>query len=357
MTTPASVLLTVSGEIPDDLDDPVAASRRPRADYLVMAEHLGADLADVKTALGTSGRFGRLLHRAGAGPLLAWYCFRVRRDYDVIITDGEQVGLPFALLCRVLGRGRARHLMIVHVMSVAKKWRLVRIARLAPLIDRWIVYATAQAEFLRRRLAVPGEKILLTTFMVDTSFFAPDAVDVPRRNMICTAGLERRDYPTLIDAIGDLDVEVVIAAASPWSRRADGTADRELPPNVEVTRLDHHDLRDVYAASRIVVAPLVDVDFQAGITTILEGMAMGRPIVVTRTPGQTDTVEDGVTGIYVPVGDAAALRTAIVDLLDDPERAARLGAAARSWVVEHADVERYAALLATEVDRVLALPS
>ena len=96
--------------------------------------------------------------------------------------------------------------------------------------------------------------------------------------------------------------------------------------------------------------PLDDVDFQAGITTILEGMAMARPVIVTRTPGQTDTVEDGVTGLYVPIGDALALRDALRALLGDPPRAARLGAAGRRWVVEHADVERYASRLAAEIE-------
>ena len=38
--------------------------------------------------------------------------------------------------------------------------------------------------------------------------------------------------------------------------------------------------------------PVDDVDFQAGITTILEAMAMGKPVIVTHTYGQTDVIED-----------------------------------------------------------------
>lgn len=348
------VLITVSGEIPADLDQQVALGRRPRADYTAMAAAFDADLVDVPAARAATGRVGRIVHRVGVGPLLAWYCFRVRRAYEVIVTDGEQVGLPYALLCRLFGRGRARHMMIAHVMSVTKKWRLVQITRLAPLVDRWVVYASSQRDFLIRRLGVDDERIVLSTFMVDTAFFSPDAVDRPQRKMICTAGLERRDYPTLLEAVRGLDVEVVIAAASPWSRRSDSTAGRALPPNVTVTRLDLHDLRDLYAASQVVVVPLEPVDFQAGITTILEGMAMAKPIVVTRTPGQTDTVEDGITGAYVPVGDVRALRESMQALLDDPEHARRLGDAGRTWVVRHADIDRYVERLADEVDSLRA---
>jgi glycosyltransferase involved in cell wall biosynthesis len=92
--------------------------------------------------------------------------------------------------------------------------------------------------------------------------------------------------------------------------------------------------------------PLVEVDFQAGITTILEAMSMGRPVLCTRTSGQTDTIVDGETGAYVPPGDAVALRDAIVRWLADPAEVARLGGHAREWAVEHADVSVYAARLA-----------
>ena len=152
------VLLTVSGRIPVDLDEQVAAGLRPRADYVVMRDAFDADLVDVDGALAATGRFGRLLHRlGGAGPLLGWYCFRRRQQYEVIVTDGEQVGLPLALLSRVFGRGPARHMMIVHILSTPTKARLVRFARLADLIDRYVVYCSWQRDFIRDELSVPAE--------------------------------------------------------------------------------------------------------------------------------------------------------------------------------------------------------
>ena len=110
MSATRPVLLTVSGSVPADLDEQVASGRRPRADYSVMREAFDADLVDVDDALQATGWIGWLLHRlGGTGPLLGWYCFRHRQQYEVIVTDGEQVGLPLALFSRVLGRGTARH--------------------------------------------------------------------------------------------------------------------------------------------------------------------------------------------------------------------------------------------------------
>ncbi len=351
MTDRRPVLLTVSGTIPDDLDEQVAAGQRPRADYRVMSEAFDADVVDVPLALEATGRIGRMLHRVvGVGPLLAWYCFLNRKHYEVIVTDGEQVGLPFAFLSRLAGRGGSRHMMIVHILSTRSKELVVRLACLASMIDRYVVYSSWQLDFIVARFDVPAERVILSTFMVDTAFFDPGIVQVEQERMICAAGLERRDYPTLMEAVDGLDVRVVIAAASPWSTKADSTENRDIPSNVEVRRLSLFELRHLYAASRFVVMPLFDVEFQAGITTILEAMSMGRAVVCTRTEGQTDTVIEGETGRYVPPADSAALRAAINDLLDDAAECRRLGQRAREWAVESADVREYASRLAAVVE-------
>src|SRR5262249_42278583 len=82
-------------------------------------------------------------------------------------------------------------------------------------------------------------------------------------------------------------------------------------------------------------------DFQAGVTTILEAMAMGKAVVCTRTAGQTDVIVDGETGVYVPPGDVAALGAAIERLLADPTQAAPLRANGRRWVVANAALDAY----------------
>ncbi len=346
------VLLTVSGSIPDDLDEAVASGVRPRADYRVIAERLDADVADVRVAESSLGWFGRGLNRlAGAGPLLAWYCWRHRAEYDVVLTDGEQVGLPLALLERLSPwtRQRLTHVMIVHVLSTRVKRVVTRLCRLAPLIDRFVVYASQQRDVIVDEFGVPGDRVVLTPFMVDTDFFRAAVPAVEAGRVVCSAGLERRDYPTLLDAVVGLDAEVVIAAASPWSKRSDSSAGRTIPGNVRIERLSLLELRSLFDRSAVVVMPLDPVDFQAGITTILEAMSMGRPVVCSQTAGQTDTIEDGETGVYVPTGDADRLREAIAALLDDAERRRRLGNAARSWAEDHADIDRYADLLADVV--------
>ena len=63
--------------------------------------------------------------------------------------------------------------------------------------------------------------------------------------------------------------------------------------------------------------------------TAREAMAYGRAVVTTGVGGLADAIEDGVTGLVVPPGDAVALRAALERLLADGDAPERLGAAAR----------------------------
>jgi glycosyltransferase involved in cell wall biosynthesis len=65
-----------------------------------------------------------------------------------------------------------------------------------------------------------------------------------------------------------------------------------------------------------------------------EAMAHGRPVVASAVGGLEDAVEDGVTGLLVPPGDAPALRSALERLLDDAATRKRLGEAAQARAQE-----------------------
>jgi len=313
-----------------------------------MAAAFDADILDWPKAKRQLGPVGGLVERfAGPNISLAMACFLGRGRHRVVFTDGEQVGLPLAALC-LFTRRRPRHVMIGHRLSARPKVLVHRLLRLQRRIDHVVVYASAQRQFAIETLGYAPERVVLHPFMVDTMFWRPDRVTANRgsRPMICAVGQELRDYPTLVEAVRGLDADVVIAAASPWAKREDTSAGLEIPPNVTVRACNQFELRQLYADAQLVVVPLQETDFQAGITTILEAMSMDRAIVCTRTTGQTDTIIDGETGRYVRPGDAVALRATIEELLADHAQVARLSAAAPHWVRQHADISSYAEELA-----------
>ncbi|MBN2438788.1 MAG: glycosyltransferase, partial [Deltaproteobacteria bacterium] len=79
-----------------------------------------------------------------------------------------------------------------------------------------------------------------------------------------------------------------------------------------------------------------------------EAMACGVPVISTSGGALPEVV--GNAGILVPPGDAAALRDAIADLLNDPERRIRLGEAGLARV-KNALTWRHAAIKTVEVYR------
>ena len=72
-------------------------------------------------------------------------------------------------------------------------------------------------------------------------------------------------------------------------------------------------------------------------------------MVAGRSGGAPETVRDGETGVVVDGWDVGAIAAAVGDLLADPDRAARMGAAGRRWVLDNwqwrTQARRLAALL------------
>jgi glycosyltransferase involved in cell wall biosynthesis len=69
-------------------------------------------------------------------------------------------------------------------------------------------------------------------------------------------------------------------------------------------------------------------DWEGAPVAIVEAMAAHLPVVATAVGGVPDLVEDGVTGVLAPAGDASALGRAMAALECDSERRQRMGAAA-----------------------------
>lgn len=68
---------------------------------------------------------------------------------------------------------------------------------------------------------------------------------------------------------------------------------------------------------------------------------MGKAVICSRVPGQTDVVSEGDNGRYVPPGDPVILRTEIERLLSQPEEAGRLGANGRKLVEGEMSLDLY----------------
>jgi glycosyltransferase involved in cell wall biosynthesis len=115
------------------------------------------------------------------------------------------------------------------------------------------------------------------------------------------------------------------------------------------------DLAPYYEAADLFVLPSVGRNEAFGLVQ-LEAMARGTPVVNTALDSGVPYVSlHGVTGLTVPPADPLALAGAIATLLDDPERRARYGAAARRRVADTFSVRAMVQRTAALYDHVAAL--
>jgi len=81
--------------------------------------------------------------------------------------------------------------------------------------------------------------------------------------------------------------------------------------------VDRSMMRTIYSEADILVLPSIDEGMS---NVVLEAMASGMPVVVTRIRGNVDLVEDGVNGLLFEPGDVNALKSLLEKVLDEKLR-------------------------------------
>jgi phosphatidylinositol alpha-1,6-mannosyltransferase len=109
----------------------------------------------------------------------------------------------------------------------------------------------------------------------------------------------------------------------------------------------HHAMADVFAMPCRTRGAGLDVE-GLGIV-FLEASSTGVPVVAGDSGGAPETVRNDETGRIVDGTDVGQIATAISEILIDPDRAARMGAAGRRWAVDNwqwrSQAQRLAGLL------------
>jgi glycosyltransferase involved in cell wall biosynthesis len=177
---------------------------------------------------------------------------------------------------------------------------------------------------------------------VDTLVFTPGplATGAPEGQEILYVG--RLDRSSPLKGIGVLlDAFAQVAPSLPETRLVFvGGGDAEPDHHSRAARLGVADrvvfrgvlrdaeLVDAYRRAAVVVLPSLTEAESFGMP-LLEAMSCGRPVVGSRVGGIPSLVTDGDDGLLVPPGDSRSLANALVEILQDPELAARLGANGR----------------------------
>ena len=97
------------------------------------------------------------------------------------------------------------------------------------------------------------------------------------------------------------------------------------------------DVRPYYEMCSVYVLP----SYREGTPrTVLEAMAMGRPIITTDTQGCRETVQDGVNGFLVPIKDSDAIAEKMIWFIEHPEAVQEMGRQSYQYALKKFDVNK-----------------
>ena len=105
---------------------------------------------------------------------------------------------------------------------------------------------------------------------------------------------------------------------------------------------DREELANLYRAADIFVFPSRNEGLG---NVVLEAMACGLPVVVSRLPVLEGIIADRENGFFVPIGDTEALKNAILALAANPPLALKIGKNARNYVMSHHRFDQWQAQL------------
>lgn len=101
---------------------------------------------------------------------------------------------------------------------------------------------------------------------------------------------------------------------------------------IKTDRVNH--VEKYTSAMDVYVLPSYREGFGMG---VVEASAMGVPVVVTKYPGPSSAMEEGISGYSVPVKDVDQLTEYILQFLRNPSNAKKIGLQGRKWVEERFD--------------------
>ncbi len=259
---------------------------------------------------------------------------------DVIFCTGEDIGIPVAAVCGARSQ-RPKIVVYCHNIDRLRGRVALKLFGLADKIDIFMACASTQTNFVRNYLGLPESRILVQLEQTDTQFFTPGPVSADKkRQTVVSVGLEKRDYRLLAAATADLDVDVKISGFSKDAKALSQAFPDTMPENMSRKFYEWPDLVQLYRDADVVAVCLIENKYAAGVQGLLEAAACKRPVAITRTEGMVDYLGSDITKA-VDVGDAAALREAIVQLLKNPQEAESLAQRGYETIVNQHNSELY----------------
>jgi glycosyltransferase involved in cell wall biosynthesis len=184
----------------------------------------------------------------------------------------------------------------------------------AKYVDRIIAFSTPRIKLWPDYLKKKSAFVAFPGHYADMEW----QPNIPRSQnpYIFTGGQSYRDFPTIIEAVRDMDIELKVLAFYPDRVKASVNS---IPPNCNIYQsIKTEYYLGVMNECLFVAVPLLK-NSHAGITTIVQAMTLGKVVITTAGASVDDYVTDGVDGFLIPEGDIAKVREVMQKLILNPE--------------------------------------
>ncbi|MCM1080042.1 MAG: glycosyltransferase [Bacteroidales bacterium] len=264
-------------------------------------------------------------------------------------------GIELLIFLRAIGLYRKPVILWHHQpVIVSEGWVKNRLSRLFYKgIDHMFFFSDHILEASLATGKVSRDKVQQCPWGADLDFYdrLTAGNTVMRKDFIST-GKERRDMPTLLAAFGkcrDQHLDLITAADCCGTNYEEMLSVTSIPENVSVTinrTMWIPELAERILPHKCICICCKETNYTVGLTTLVEALAFGMPVIISKNPNQPfDAGKEGC-GITVDYNDAEGWSNAIRYIADHPEAASVMGKRARELAGSTYNIARCAHVVA-----------
>ncbi len=251
-----------------------------------------------------------------------------RKRFDVVVSWQMRIGVCYGILKRIIHSQKPPIHIIqdFHIDLTQTRWlyrfQLALLRFAIPGIDYFFCTSTEEEAIYSRMFHIPRDRIMFLPLVESSSNF--EEPSHPQKDYIFSYGKSDRDFETLIRAVAALNLKTFIL-----SRKYKPKV--PVPENVCIIRdyVSDREMVEWIASSRIVVLPLKEYRISAGQISMLEVMALARPLIITENMATKEYAVHRHSALFFEAGNDKELASHIQYLWNHRESAEQIGQQAR----------------------------
>jgi len=250
-----------------------------------------------------------------------------KKRHDVVISWQMRMGVCYGIMKRIVHSQKPPVHIIqdFHIDLAQTRWfyrfKLALLELAVPGIDYFFCTSTEEEAIYSRMFNIPRNRIIFLPLTEASNFEEPSR---PIKDYIFSFGNSDRDYDTLIRSVTPSNIKTYIL-----SRKYKPQV--TVPENVCIMReyVSSQEMVQWIASSRIVVLSLKDYRISAGQISMLEVMALARPLIITENMATKEYAVHRQTALFFEAGNDKEVSEHIQYLWNHRESAERMGQQAR----------------------------